>query len=104
MAEAVKGGTVAERILSLLAIRHPVKESEMPVMLGLRPNAVRFEVKRLMARGLVVVEPVGDERYVALSGKGFTLVGKTSGDAARAREASRLPPAKPRDDDDPAFM
>lgn len=104
MVAAVKGGSVAERILALLAVRHPVTEKDVALALGIRPTAARFEVKRLQSRGLVVVEPVGKERYVALSGKAFSLVGKTSGETSRAREANRLPPAKARDEDDPAFM
>ncbi|MHB8604617.1 MAG: hypothetical protein ACYDCK_05125 [Thermoplasmatota archaeon] len=81
-----RGGGFGDRILRLLAERYPIHEDEVALALGARPDAVRFEVKRLAARGLVVVEDVGGKRWVALSGHG----------------ALPRPPA--RADDDPAFQ
>lgn len=104
MARDVAGGSFRERILRLLAERYPITVDEVAVMLGLRPDVVRLEVKRLRALGLVVVESPGGTDYVALSGAGFRVVGLPGSEAARLRKQGKPPSPKPRDPDDPAFM
>lgn len=104
MPTEVRGGSVQDRILRVLAERYPVTVAEVALALGMRSDRVRLEVKRLQARGLVVVESPGGEEFVALSGAGVRLVGLSPSDAAALRKQGKLPPAKPRPDDDPAFM
>lgn len=103
MAREVKGGSVAERILRVLVERYPCKASELEVMLHLRPGEVALELRRLKAQGLVTLEPLGDETYVALTGEGVTFLGGSAREAAAQRKRTRLPPTRPRDEDDPAF-
>ncbi len=99
----VKAGGVQDRILRLLGERYPVTEAEIAIMLSLRPDVVRLEVKRLAARGLVVVEALGAKRFVALSGAGFRVIGLAPSEAAERRKSAKLPPPPPRPEDDPAF-
>lgn len=103
MSRHVAGGSAASRILLLLSQRHPVTVAQTAVALGMRRDVVERECKRLAAQGLVVLEPLGDEVYVALSGAGATHVGLSSKELERLR-ASRPPPPKPRDPHDPAFL
>jgi hypothetical protein len=101
----IKSGSPEDRVLRLLAERYPITLKQVTLMLRLRPDVARLTVKRLENRGLVVVEalPNGDT-FLTLSGAGFRVIGLTPPDAARARKSGKLPPAKPRDEDDPAFM
>lgn len=99
----VVGGSAASRILLLLAERHPVTLAQVALALGLRRDVVERESRKLASQGLVVLEPLGEDVYVALSGAGATHVGLSSADLARLR-ARRPPPAPPRDPHDPAFL
>ena len=90
------------RILALLVERWPVTLAQVALALRLRPDVVEREAKRLASQGHVVLEPLGGETYVALSGAGASLMGLSKED--RERLAARRPaPARPRDDHDPAF-
>lgn len=90
------------RILMLLGERYPVTLAQVALALGLRPDAAKRECARLAAQGLVVQERLGEETYVALTGEGITFLGLPAKEAERLR-ARRLPPAKPKDEHDPAF-
>lgn len=90
------------RILALLVERWPITLTQVALALQLRRDAVELEAKRLAAQRLVVLEPLGDEVYVALSGEGASLAGLPAKDVARLR-ARRPTPPRPRDDADPAF-
>jgi hypothetical protein len=59
---------------------------EVALMLHVREDALRLEVKRLAADALVIVERVGEKEYVALSG---------------VRGRARAPSVQ---EDDPAFQ
>lgn len=99
MARDVAGA--GARILALLAKRHPITLAQVALALRLRHDVVVREARRLAACGLVVLEPLGEEVYVALSGAAARLRGLPAKEAARLAE--RPPPAPPRDEDDPAF-
>lgn len=103
MSRAVAGGSVPSRILLLLGERHPVTIEQVRLALRLRPDVVERECRKLAAQGLVVLEPLGEETYVALTGAGITHLGLPPKDVERLR-ARRLPAAKPRDEHDPAFL
>lgn len=103
MSRAIPGGSVAARLLMLLGERHPLTLHQARLALGLRPDVVEREARRLAAQGLVVLEPLGDETYVALSGEGWTWLGLPAKEVERLK-ARRLPPPRPRDPDDPAFL
>lgn len=90
------------RILMLLGERYPIALPEVALALRGREDVVRREARRLQMQGLVTLEDVGGKTYVALTGNGITYLGLPPKDAQRLRER-RLPPARPRDDDDPAF-
>jgi len=92
----------AARILALLVERYPVTLAQVALALRLRPDVVEREGQRLASQGLVVLEALGDEVYVALSGAGATLAGLPPKEAARLR-GRRVVPATPPDPHDPAF-
>jgi len=98
----VAGGSLAARILVLLGERYPVTLKQVALALQTREDTVEREAKRLVAKGLVVLEPLGSETYAALSGEGVTYLGLPAKEAERLR-ARKLPPAPPRDEHDPAF-
>jgi predicted ArsR family transcriptional regulator len=98
----VKGGSLASRILLFLGERWPITTRQVALALATRQDQVERETKRLVAQGLVVAERLGEETYVALSGAGATHVGLPAKEVARLRER-RPAPAKPRDEQDPAF-
>lgn len=100
MAREVKG--VQARILALLVERWPVTAAQVSLALRLRPDAVDLELRRLSTHGLVVLEPLGDDVYVALSGEGVKLLGLPPKEAERLR-ARRAAPTPARDEHDPAF-
>lgn len=85
-APVVASGSVAHRILRVLAERWPVTTEDLAVALRLRAGQVDLEVKRLAAQGKVTVEKLGEKTYVALRG-----------------DARRLPQPAPKDPHDPAF-
>lgn len=103
MADRVAGSSLGARILVVLQERHPVTLRQVALALATREDAVAREAKRLATRGLVVLEPLGDEVYVALSGAGVTLLGLPAREAERLR-ARRPGPPPPRDEHDPAFL
>ena len=103
MTRHVKGGTTASRILLLLVERHPVTLAQVATALRMRADVVEREARRLAAQGLVVLEPLGDDVYVALSGAGVTHLGLPAKEAERLR-ARRPAPPPPRDERDPAFL
>lgn len=90
------------RILVLLGERHPVTLRQVALTLGVRADVVEREARRLAAQGLVVLEPLGGETYVALSGAGASLSGLSAKERQRLA-ARRPPPPEPRDEHDPAF-
>lgn len=92
----------AARILALLVERYPVTLRQVALALRLRPDVVEREARKLAAQRLVVLEPLGEETYIALSGEGATLQGLPAKEVERLR-ARRPAPAKPADVDDPAF-
>jgi len=92
----------AARILALLVERYPVTLRQVALALRLRPDVLDREARKLAAQGLVVLEPLGDEVYVALSGEGATLQGLPAKEVERLR-ARRPAPPRPRDESDPAF-
>lgn len=96
------GGTGA-RIMALLVERWPITLRQVALALSARPDVVEREARRLAAQGLVVLEPLGEETYVALSGAGVTLLGLPPKEAERLR-ARRPAPPPPRDERDPAFL
>jgi hypothetical protein len=98
----VKGGSLASRILVLLVERWPITTRQVALALATREDQVEREVRRLAAQGLVVVEPLGEEAYVALSGAGVTHLGLPAKEAEKLRSRKPVPP-RPRDDADPAF-
>lgn len=100
MARQVTG--TAARLLALLAERWPVTIRQAALALQLRRDVVERDARRLSAQRLVVLEPLGEEVYVALSGEGVTLLGLPPKDAERLR-GRKAAPASPRDDADPAF-
>lgn len=100
MARQVSGN--AARILALLVERYPATLRQVALALRLRPDVLDREARKLAAQGLVVLEPLGEEVYVALSGEGATLQGLPAKDVERLR-ARKPAPARPRDPDDPAF-
>lgn len=100
MAREVKG--VPARILALLVERWPVTLRQVALALRLRPEAVALEAKRMASQGLVALEPLGEETYVALTGEGVQLLGLPPKEAQRLRDRRPLPPS-PRDEQDPAF-
>lgn len=100
MARQVNGN--AARILALLVERYPVTLRQVALALRLRPDVLEREARKLATQGLVVLEPLGDEVYVALSGAGATLQGLPPKDVERLR-ARRPTPPRPRDEQDPAF-
>lgn len=95
-------GGIGARILALLVERYPVTLRQVALALQLRADVVTRESKKLAAQRLVVLEPLGDEVYVALSGEGASLQGLPAKDVEKLR-ARKPAPAKPRDDHDPAF-
>lgn len=102
VARQVAGGSAASRILLLLAERYPVTLAQVALALGLRRDVVERECRKLVAQRLVVIEKLGDESFVALSGEGAVHVGLPAADVERLR-ARRPAPPKPRDPHDPAF-
>lgn len=107
MADALKPGSPEDRVARLLLERYPIRESEIAVALAMRPGEVALAVKRLAARGLVVVEQpggAGEEKWIALSGAGFRLMGSTSKERRDAREERKAGRPPPRDEHDPAFL
>ena len=100
MARTVTGN--AARILALLVERYPVTLRQVALALRLRPDVLEREARKLAAQGLVVLEPLGEETYVALSGEGATLQGLPPKEIDRLRGRKAAPPA-PRDEHDPAF-
>ena len=94
-------GTAA-RLLALLVERWPITLRQAALALQLRRDVVERDAKRLAARRLVVLEPLGEDMYVALSGEGVTLLGLPPKEADRIR-ARKPAPGTPRDDSDPAF-
>ena len=103
MARSVPGGSMAARLLMVLAERHPVTLAQVALALGARRDVVEREARKLATRGLVVLEPLGEETYATLSGEGISFLGLPAKEAERLR-ARRLPPPPPRDDHDPAFL
>lgn len=103
VARSVPGGSMAGRLLMVLVERYPVTLRQVALALGARQDVVEREARRLAAQGLVVLEPLGDETYATLSGEGVTLLGLPAKEAERLR-ARRPPPARPRDEQDPAFL
>ena len=77
--------------------------AQVALALGTRRDVVEREARRLAAQGLVVLEPLGEETYATLSGEGISFLGLPAKEAERLR-SRRLPPAKPRDEHDPAFL
>lgn len=100
MARQVSGN--AARILALLVERYPVTLRQAAIALRLRPDVLEREARRLASQGLVVLEPLGEETYVALSGEGATLQGLPAKDVERLRARKPAPP-RPPDPHDPAF-
>jgi DNA-binding transcriptional ArsR family regulator len=98
----VPGGSMGARILLLLGERYPITVPEVALALRAREDVVRREVRKLQMGGMVSVEQLGEKEYVALTGEGITYLGLPAKEAQRLRER-RLPPAKPRDEHDPAF-
>ena len=92
----------AARILALLVERYPVTLAQVALALRLRADVVERETRKMSAQGLVVLEPLGEETYVALSGAGASLAGLPPKEAERLRGRRPAPP-KPRDEHDPAF-
>ena len=102
MSRAIPGDSVAGRLLLLLGERYPVTMRQCALALGVREDVLRREARKLAAQGLVTLEPLGEDTFVALTGAGFTWLGLPAKDVERLR-ARRPPPPRPRDDDDPAF-
>ena len=100
MARQVSGN--AARILALLVERYPVTLRQVALALRIRPDVLEREARKLATQGLVILEPLGEEVYVSLSGEGATLQGLPAKDVERLR-ARRPAPPKPRDERDPAF-
>lgn len=88
--------------MALLVERYPVTLREVALALRLRPDVLDREARKLASQGLVVLEPLGDEVYVALSGEGANLQGLPPKDVERLR-ARKPAPVRPRDEHDPAF-
>lgn len=103
MARSIPGGSLAARLLLVLAERYPVTLAQAALALGARRDVVEREARKLAAQGVVVLEPLGDETYATLSGEGISLLGLPAKDAERLR-ARRPPAANPRDEHDPAFL
>ena len=88
--------------MALLVERYPVTLRQVAIALRLRPDVLDREARKLAAQGLIVLEPLGEDVYVALSGEGATLQGLPPKDVERLR--TRKPaPVRPRDAQDPAF-
>jgi DNA-binding transcriptional ArsR family regulator len=99
----VQGSGLGARILLVLGERYPITVKDVALALGAREDTVRRELARLGTAGLVVQEDLDGVTYVTLTGAGITYLGLSPKDAARLR-ARKLPPARPRDEDDPAFL
>ena len=100
MARQVSGN--AARILALLVERYPVTLRQVALALRIRPDVLEREARKLAAQRLVILEPLGEEVYIALSGEGATLQGLPAKDVERLR-ARKPAPARARDESDPAF-
>jgi DNA-binding transcriptional ArsR family regulator len=103
VAKKVDGSSLGGRVLLLLGERYPITMKEVALALGTREDSVRREVAKLASAGLVLTEDLDDKTYVTLTGAGITYVGLSPKDVARLR-ARKLPAAKPRDENDPAFL
>lgn len=101
--KSVPGGSLAARFLMVLVERYPVTLAQVALALGVRRDVVEREARKLAAQGIVLLEPLGDETYATLSGEGVTMLGLPAKEAERLR-ARRPPPARPRDEHDPAFL
>lgn len=75
---------------------------QVALALGLRRDVVEREARKLAAQRLVVLEPLGDDVYIALSGEGASLAGLSAKDAERLK-GRKAAPARPRDESDPGF-
>lgn len=102
MARQVGGDTIGGRILLLCGERYPLTLAQVALALGLRRDVVQREARKLRAQGLVTLEPLGGDVFIALTGEGITFVGLSAADAERLR-ARRPPPPSARDEHDPAF-
>ncbi|HEX2021230.1 MAG TPA: hypothetical protein VHH36_00840, partial [Candidatus Thermoplasmatota archaeon] len=102
MGKSVDASSAAGRLLLLLVERYPVTLRQAALALGMRQDVVEREARRLAARGLVALEPLGEETYAALTGEGVTLLGLPAKERERLR-ARRPRPPPPRDESDPAF-
>ncbi|MFA5861709.1 MAG: helix-turn-helix transcriptional regulator [Candidatus Thermoplasmatota archaeon] len=103
MGRTVKGDSVGARILLLLGERYPITLGGVALALGMREDSIRRELAKLASAGLVLQEDLDGTTYVTLTGAGVTYVGLSPKDVARLR-SRKAPPAKPRDDNDPAFI
>lgn len=103
VARTVAGGSAGARILLVLGERYPATLRDLSRALGLREDTVRREVAKLATAGLVLTEDLDGVTYATLTGAGVTYLGLGSKDAKRLK-GRKLPPAKPRDEDDPAFL
>jgi predicted ArsR family transcriptional regulator len=99
----ISGDSLGARVLLLLGERYPCTVRDVLLALGVREDTVRRELGKLATAGLVVVEELDATTYATLTGAGITYVGLSAKDAARLR-GRKLPPARPRDDHDPAFL
>lgn len=94
-------GTAA-RLLALAVERWPLTLRQAALALQLRRDVVERDAKRLATQRLVVLEPLGEDIYVALSGEGVTLLGLPPKEAERLR-GRKAAPTNSRDETDPAF-
>ncbi|HVL49165.1 MAG TPA: hypothetical protein VM889_11460 [Candidatus Thermoplasmatota archaeon] len=91
-----RAGTVEARILEFLLDRESATRRAVETALRLRPAEADLALKRLAAHGVLTVQTLGAETYLALSGAPFTLAGRL--------RRPKPPPPPPRPEDDPAFL
>jgi DNA-binding transcriptional ArsR family regulator len=95
-------GTVESRILHLLLEMYPVTVRDLERELSLRDDVLERALKRLVARGIVEVEPLSDRTYVRLIRRDFSFSGLKPSQRRRVRHHGGKR-EKPKDYDGPMF-
>lgn len=75
------------RVVALLRKRYPITVDEIREVLSIRLDTLNKTLRRLAAKGVLVLEPLPDKTFVRLLLPGVEVAGKPSSDKTEQSEA-----------------
>lgn len=72
----IKCGTLEEKIIKILQKKYPITIEEIKKELKISRSIVERELKKLEARGILMLEPLPDRTFIHLLRNDFRFIGR----------------------------